>query len=207
MDMLFQSVLVDDQVVDYVVYVQCLRRDLAEAIRVAQISTTKQQKKQTELYNCKVRGAPVEIGGRVLLANKGERGRRKLADRWESHLYTVVEKQDNTHTFRLRNCATNQEKVVHRNLIMPVNFLPVPDIPGDDGSFVSDLTDEAEIESVVGADQDRSSGLPGSGPEGGTVYWISQLPASTGDQLTSRNDVDGQDRTGSDTPGVVNPDN
>ena len=99
-DMLFRSVLMDEQVVDYDVYVQCLRRDLVEAIRIAQMSTTKQQEKQTELYNHKVRGAPVEVGDRVLLANKGERGRRKLADRWEGHLYTVVEKQDNTHTFR-----------------------------------------------------------------------------------------------------------
>lgn len=37
---------------------------------------TKQQEKQTELYNHKV-------GDRVLLANKGEQGPRKLADHWE----------------------------------------------------------------------------------------------------------------------------
>ena len=61
MDMMFQSVLMDEQVVDYDGYVQYLRRDLAEAIRIAQISTTKQQEKQTELYNRKVRGAPVGI--------------------------------------------------------------------------------------------------------------------------------------------------
>lgn len=56
------------------------------------------------------------------MAYKGERGKGKLADHWENHLYTVVEKQDNTHTFRIRNCATEQEKVVHGNLIMPVNL-------------------------------------------------------------------------------------
>ncbi|KAI3365812.1 hypothetical protein L3Q82_000714 [Scortum barcoo] len=37
-DLLFGSVLLDDQVVDYDTYVQSLRRDLAEAMRVAQVS-------------------------------------------------------------------------------------------------------------------------------------------------------------------------
>lgn len=125
-DLMFQSVLLDDQIVDYDAYVQCLRRDLAGAIKIAQVSTTKQQERQTNFYNRKLKGAPVDVGDRVLLANKGERGRRKLVDRWESHLYTVVEKHENTDTFRLRNCDTDQEKVVHRNLIMPVEFLPMP---------------------------------------------------------------------------------
>ena len=98
----------------------------------------KQQERQTELYN--LRGAPVDVGDRVLLANKGERRCRKLADSWESHLYTVVEKQENTHTFKIRNGETGQVKVVHRNLIMPVNFLPVPTEPEDCGSSVSVLT-------------------------------------------------------------------
>lgn len=148
----------------------------------------------------------MEVGDRVLLANKGERGRRKLADRWEGHLYTVVEKQDNTHTFRIRSCATNQEKVVHRNLIMPVNFLPLPADPEDGGSFVSDLTDEAADESVIGAEHDGSTVLAGCGPEDRTIYWISQLPAFNGDQSASVANGDGHDQTGSDAPHQVDPD-
>ncbi len=205
-DMMFQSVLMDEQVVDYDAYVQCLRRDLAEAIRIAQISSTKQQEKQTELYNRKVRGTPMEVGDRVLSANKGERGRRKLVYRWESHLYTVVDKQENTHTFRLRDCETNQEKVVYRNLIMPVNFLPAPADPGDGDSFVSDLTDGAGDESVMGA-ENGSTSLPGCGADDRTVYWISQLPASTGDQLTTVDDVDGHDLTEPDDTNRTDPDN
>jgi hypothetical protein len=77
--LLFGSVLRDDQLVDYDAYVQRLRHDLAEAIKIAQTSSTKQQQKQ----------ADVEVGARVLLANKGERGKRKLAVRWENNLYTI----------------------------------------------------------------------------------------------------------------------
>lgn len=188
-DLMFGSVLLDDQMVDYDTYVQCLRRDLAEALRVAQISAVKQQQKQTDLYNRKVKGVHVDVGDRVLLANKGERGKKKLADRWENNLYTVVEKHGNTHTFRIRNCATAQEKVVHRNLILPVNFLPLPTEPEDGGSCVSDLATGASDDSLQSDDVAGSVRLPDCDPEDRTASWISQIPASTGDQLTAPCDV------------------
>ncbi|KAK0153854.1 Retrovirus-related Pol polyprotein from transposon 412 [Merluccius polli] len=188
-DVMFGSVLMDDQVVDYDDYVQSLRRDLAEAVRVAQVSTTKQQEKQTDYYNKRFKGAVVEVGDRVLLANKGERGKRKLADRWESCLYTVVEKQDNTHTFWIKSSATDRVKVVHRNLIMPVNFLPVQTESGDDGSGLSDLTAGATDDSLQDVDVAGSVALPDCGPEDRTVSWISQLPASAGDHKSDSLDV------------------
>lgn len=77
-DMMFDSVLLDDQVVDYDQYVQSFRDDLAQAMKLAQCSASKQQQKQANLYNKKLNGAPVNTGDRVLLANKGERGRRRL---------------------------------------------------------------------------------------------------------------------------------
>ncbi len=61
----------------------------------------------------------------VLLAKKRECGKRKTADRWESHIYIVTGMNSEVHTFTIRNTATGSEKVVHRNLIMPVNFLPL----------------------------------------------------------------------------------
>lgn len=126
----------------------------------------------------------MDVADRVLLANKGERGQRKLADRWGSHLYTVVEKHENTHTFRHWNSATDREKVVHRNLIMPVNFLPVS-TEHEDCSSVSGLTDGGVDESVLDAADGGSVMLPECGPEDRTVTWISQLPVSTGDQSTT----------------------
>ncbi len=58
----------------------------------------------------------MNVGDRVLLANKRERGKRKTADRWESCIYIVTEMNSEVHTFRIRNTATGTEKVVHRNL-------------------------------------------------------------------------------------------
>lgn len=123
-DMMFDSALLDDQVVDYNQYVQCFREDLAQAMKLAQCSAWQQQR-QANLYNKKLKGAPVNVGDRVLLANKGEHGKRKTADRWESHIYIVTGMNSEIHTFRIRNTVTGTEKVVHRNLIMPVNFLPL----------------------------------------------------------------------------------
>lgn len=88
---------------------------------------TEEQKRQAALYNRCVKGLAIDVGDHVLLANKAERGKRKIADRWESIVYTVVDRKPRTHTYRIRNPATGQEKVVHRNLLLLVDFLPVPE--------------------------------------------------------------------------------
>lgn len=72
--------------VDYNDYVNSFHRDLKEAIRIAQDSTTQAQKKQAEQYNKRAKGVALEIGHKVLLANLRERARGKLSDLWDSTL-------------------------------------------------------------------------------------------------------------------------
>lgn len=108
-------------------YVRDLLKDLKQAVTIARMTAGKQLKRHTALYNRRVKGAPVDVGDRVLLANKGEHGKRKLSDRWERSLYIVVDKNAEINTFKIENASTGQVKIVHRNLIMPVNFLPLPD--------------------------------------------------------------------------------
>lgn len=100
---------------------------MKEAMDIAQTMASKEFQRHTDLYNRKIRGASVDVRDHVLLANKGERGKRKLADCWENAIYVVVKKNDESHTFKIQHASTGQQKVVHRNLIMPVNFLPLPD--------------------------------------------------------------------------------
>ncbi len=73
-DVLFGSVILDGGTVDVSKYVQSLGKDLREAMQLAQQNASKQQNKQAEHYNRKCKGHTLELGDRVLLANKGEKG-------------------------------------------------------------------------------------------------------------------------------------
>ncbi|XP_039543416.1 uncharacterized protein LOC120490097 [Pimephales promelas] len=134
-DLMFQSVLRDESICDYSDYVQSLVGDLQSAMALAQKNSTAEQKHQSDQYNKRVKGLPLSVGDHVLVANKGCRGKRKLADKWEPTMYSVVASKPSLHIYKIRD-RSGHEKVVHRNLLLPVNFLPLPstDISVDDGA-------------------------------------------------------------------------
>ncbi len=100
-DLIFETVLDNPDVVNYDSYVQALRRDMKEAMDIAQASVMKQLKRHADLYNRRVRGWSINVGVRVLLANKGVCGKWKLADLWEDTTYTVVGLNKDSHTYRI----------------------------------------------------------------------------------------------------------
>ncbi|KAJ0002663.1 hypothetical protein NQD34_007812 [Periophthalmus magnuspinnatus] len=110
-DVLFRSVLHDSAVTGYDKYVESLVSDLKEAMVVARDHVNKEQHRHALLYNRKVKGSNVEIGERVLLANKKERGKRKLADKWESTVYTVVDVNHETHTYKIRDSSSGRVRM------------------------------------------------------------------------------------------------
>lgn len=141
-DVMFSSVERDDVLIDYDAYVRRLRDDLKEALALAQKNAEVSQRRQADLYNKRSKGCSIEIGDQVLLANKGECGRRKLADKWEASPYIVVALNPQCHTYRIRNTHTGQEKTVHRNLLLRANFLPI-EVEVVEPSF-SDCSEPAE---------------------------------------------------------------
>ena len=176
---MFESVLLDGDTVDVDKYVQSLDGDLREAL--AQQHASKQQKRQTEVYNKRSKGHSVRKGDRVLLANKGERGKKKLADLWKSVVYIVVVKNSSLNTYRIQHPTTGRIKTVHRNLITPVNFLPLPssEEPEGHGSLLSgDVISEMSAE---------SSQMDGS--DARTVHWVAGLPESSGRILQEDGEV------------------
>ncbi|XP_060781076.1 uncharacterized protein LOC132888994 [Neoarius graeffei] len=188
-DLAFSSVLNVPEVVSYDEYVQFLRQSLKEAMGVAQASASKQLRRHAELYNRRARGAPVEVGDQVLLANKGERGKRKLADRWEDATYLVIGVNADSHTYKIQHDSTGDVKTVHRNLITPVNFLPLPDrVSLDEQDFsVSSVSD---CPRVAGGDVFMDDDMSTDAAEYRTKVWVSQLPSEgSGDQ---GGEVDGQ---------------
>lgn len=65
-DVMCKQVLNDPVVVDHQSYVKTLMLHLHEAARIAQKHSIKQQDKQAEGYNRKIKGAHLNIGDRVL---------------------------------------------------------------------------------------------------------------------------------------------
>uniref|UniRef100_A0A8C5DFV4 Integrase catalytic domain-containing protein n=1 Tax=Gouania willdenowi TaxID=441366 RepID=A0A8C5DFV4_GOUWI len=153
-DVLFRAVLHDSAVMSYDRYVACLANDLKEAMVIAQDHASKEQRRHAQLYNKRIKGPSVDIGDRVLLANRKERGKKKLADRWESTIYTVMDINPEKHTYRIHDTVTGQEKVVHRNLLMLANFLPVEATSemSDRASSMSDTGSSALETDDIGAD-------------------------------------------------------
>ena len=98
-DVMFQSAERDCDLADYDQYVAKMRQDLKEAIATAQVNALTSQERQVQLYNRNMKGNVIVEGDRVLLANKGERGRRKLADKWGSIPYVVVSADLRCHTY------------------------------------------------------------------------------------------------------------
>lgn len=122
---MFGSALRNDDVQTYDEYVETFQRDLREAIRIAQGNTTGAQRRQAKEYNKKSKGVALEVGDRVLLVNKKEKGKRKLADVWDSVVHVVTWKDPTLHIYRVEDPTTRKSKVVHRNFLLPVNFLPL----------------------------------------------------------------------------------
>uniref|UniRef100_A0A3B1JBI6 Gypsy retrotransposon integrase-like protein 1 n=1 Tax=Astyanax mexicanus TaxID=7994 RepID=A0A3B1JBI6_ASTMX len=171
-DVVFHNVGRDSDIVDYNSYVNSMRADLKEAAALAQASADVSRQRQTELYNRRMKGCDIEEGDRILLANKGERGRRKLADKWESTPYVVVSKDPKCHTYRVRNTNTGQEKVVHRNLMLQVNFLPFDTDAGVEPSFDDS---ESSREQAQGSSMSSLESEEVSDKEDRTASWIATL--------------------------------
>lgn len=126
-DILFRNNLEDHNTTSYDKYVVDLLKDLRGAILIAQHHATKQQGRQARLYEKEVKGATIETGDHVLVANRRERRKRKVADHWESGVYTVMSKNAGTHIYKTCNTFTGCERIcrstVHQNLLLLVNFL------------------------------------------------------------------------------------
>lgn len=111
---MFRQVLRDPAIVDFSSYVPILRSHLHEAAEIAQKHSI-QGRKQTKICNHKIKSAHLNCGDRVLIANKGERRKRKLADKWEPTVYTIVDNDPHTHIYKVKN-DKGHTKVVHRNM-------------------------------------------------------------------------------------------
>ena len=145
--------------------VQEIKQRLATAYKAANDASKVAVKRRAKYYNKKVRGISLDVGDLVLLKNVGLKGKHKLADKWRSEVYVVVE-QPNTDipVFKVHpERGEGADKILHRNFLLPLS-LPNPDLnvtfnPGKIGAAPTRATRNSrnvseESESEVDCEED-----------------------------------------------------
>jgi len=90
-----------------------------------------------------------------------------LADKWEPTTYTVIDRNPQTHVYKVTD-ENGQTKVVHRTLMLDVSFLPVP----DQTSSEPDHTIPDEASEMSSQSSDSLNSLEVEASEGHSSAWI-----------------------------------
>lgn len=189
-EVMFEQVLHDPVIVDHSSYAKTLISYLHEAARIAQKHTEKEQRKQAKGYNRKVKGTCLNIGDRVLLANKSERGKKKLADKWDPTVYTVKNRNLQTNIYKLAD-EEGKSKVVHRNLILDISFLPIESPQEEEDKDTQSNAKNMESESCV---SELSDSLEEESSDDRTRAWVLDGQESMDDVLESDHSVQSEGR-------------
>lgn len=148
--------------VDYDSYVKSLLSCLKSALEIAQRHSSAEQHHQAQQYNKRAKGTCLSLGDRFLVANKGECGRRKLADKWEDGVCTVVGANSGIYVYKIEDAA-GHKLVVHRNLLLKVNFLPISGLDQIEDACVSEMSFTSEESGQADDAQDPSVSRKGKG--------------------------------------------
>lgn len=195
--MVFKQVLKDPVVTDNN-YADKLMASLHVAAGIAQQHARKEQQHQANGYNKRVHGTHLNVGDRVLLANKAERGKRKLTDKWESTIYIVTDRNPQTHVYKVRD-ESGRTKVVHRNLMLDVSFLPIQKLTNEKlEAGALDVVSEFESPSI-----DTLSSLAVEASEDHARSWISRTPDASSDSEEGAADLEMEDELLHSPPGTT----
>ena len=117
----------DDQASDHKTYAARLRERLEYAYHSAAAEASRQSTKSEAAYNQRVKDSRLDVGDTVLVRNVGLQGKHKLADRWDSNPYVVLE-MPNTDipVYKVRRPdKVGPVQCLHRNLLLPFNSVPL----------------------------------------------------------------------------------
>ena len=111
---------------DYNTSVSSIQERLEAAYKSANEAAKLAMKHQAKGYNTKIRGHKLNKGDFVLVKNVGLKGKHKLADKWKSERYVVIDQPNRD--IPVYKVATDGgvTKVLHRNMLLPLT-LPVED--------------------------------------------------------------------------------
>ena len=112
-------------------YIETLKSNLKQAYKLASAANQKAQQRQKQNYDLKARSAILQPGDRVLVKITSFDGKHKLADKWESQPYIVVEQPNVTiPVYTVKEEDSDRTKTIHRNLLLPIGHLDFnPSLP------------------------------------------------------------------------------
>ncbi|CAL9690999.1 unnamed protein product [Knipowitschia caucasica] len=130
-DMLF-NIKKEESHVDYNDYVINWKERMQEAYDIAAKTAVKEAARGKSYYDKKVKGRDLRPGDRVLLRNLTPRGGpTKIQSYWEDQVYTIRErKAEDSPVYQISpENGRGRDRVVHRNLLLPCDFLPCEKTP------------------------------------------------------------------------------
>lgn len=149
-------------------YAKELEPNMQKAYKLASENACKSATKGKRLYDRKVRSSCLQEGDRVLVKNLLERGGPgKLRSYWEENIYVVLRRlNDESPVYEVKkDNGTGRNRVLHRNLLMQCDSLPLESTTSANGSD-NKKTDYRKTQKskfthndVVKKDRDNSNGL------------------------------------------------
>ncbi|KAF7642191.1 hypothetical protein LDENG_00262800 [Lucifuga dentata] len=110
-------------------YVRELKGRLEESYQVATESASKTAERNKLRFDQRVVDSTLEIGDRVLVRNVRIRGKHKLADKWEPNIHVVIKRAGNLPVYVVQPEGKDGPlRTLHRDLLLPCGFLPVPEL-------------------------------------------------------------------------------
>ena len=123
-------------------YVDWLQRHLAHAYEKAKTFADKESDRQKALFDRKSKDLRLEPGDLCLVRKTAWKSRHKIQNRWEDDDYVIISQPNcDIPVFVVRNTKTDQEKTLHRNLLLPLGYKLHVDIPEeeDEDIFIQPL--------------------------------------------------------------------
>ena len=102
-----------------------LRSSLDSAYQLAKSKARVFQDVGKQRYDKRVFGTSLEGRDRVLVRNTALVGTSKLANKWQEEVYVVLSKHKEVTVYDVR--PEDGKVILHRNLLLPISFLPLED--------------------------------------------------------------------------------
>ena len=128
-------------------YVDWLQRYLAHAYEKAKTFADKESDRQKALFDRKSKDLRLGPGDLCLVRKTAWKSRHKIQTRWEDDDYVIISQPNcDIPVFVVRNTKTDQEKTLHRNLLLPLGYKLHVDIPEeeDEDIFIQPLFELVE---------------------------------------------------------------